>query len=134
MIDRVDPESETVFVSREKDEIKNAPEYDEERGFADEEYRGRLGGYYDVYETTRSRPAPTAGRECPGPRESIARVATILRRGPLAQLVEQGTLNPKVEGSSPSRPMLTAQDRNLRSRFRSRQDPLKLRGSDWGSL
>src|SRR4051812_29712821 len=25
--------------------------------------------------------------------------------GPLAQLVEQGTLNPKVEGSSPSRPM-----------------------------
>jgi hypothetical protein len=26
-------------------------------------------------------------------------------RGPLAQLVEQGTLNPKVEGSSPSRPI-----------------------------
>src|ERR671938_393308 len=26
------------------------------------------------------------------------------RPGPLAQLVEQGTLNPKVEGSSPSRP------------------------------
>ena len=24
--------------------------------------------------------------------------------GPLAQLVEQGTLNPKVEGSNPSRP------------------------------
>ena len=27
-----------------------------------------------------------------------------LARGPLAQLVEQGTLNPKVEGSIPSRP------------------------------
>ena len=27
------------------------------------------------------------------------------RRGPLAQLVEQGTLNPKVEGSNPSRPI-----------------------------
>src|SRR5262245_46209501 len=26
-------------------------------------------------------------------------------RGPLAQLVEQGTLNPKVEGSNPSRPI-----------------------------
>src|SRR5438552_8776143 len=26
--------------------------------------------------------------------------------GPLAQLVEQGTLNPKVEGSNPSRPTL----------------------------
>src|SRR5438445_1726658 len=27
------------------------------------------------------------------------------RPGPLAQLVEQGTLNPKVEGSNPSRPI-----------------------------
>ncbi len=47
LIDRFDPESETVFVSRTKDEIKTAPEYDEERGFADDEYRGDLGGYYD---------------------------------------------------------------------------------------
>ena len=47
VIDRIDPESETVFVSRTKDEIKNAPEYDETRGFADDEYRGQLGGYYD---------------------------------------------------------------------------------------
>ena len=46
VIDRVDPDDETVFVSRTKDEIKGAPEYDEERGFADEEYRGRLGSYY----------------------------------------------------------------------------------------
>jgi hypothetical protein len=29
-------------------------------------------------------------------------------RGPLAQLVEQGTLNPKVEGSNPSRPTATS--------------------------
>ena len=28
--------------------------------------------------------------------------------GPLAQLVEQGTLNPKVEGSNPSRPTFKA--------------------------
>ena len=33
--------------------------------------------------------------------------ATLDNRGPLAQLVEQGTLNPKVEGSSPSRPTLS---------------------------
>ena len=31
--------------------------------------------------------------------------ATLARPGPLAQLVEQGTLNPKVEGSNPSRPI-----------------------------
>ena len=32
-------------------------------------------------------------------------LATIRRRGPLAQLVEQGTLNPKVVGSIPTRPI-----------------------------
>ncbi len=46
VVDRFDPESETVYVSRTKDEIKNAPEYDEELG-RDETYRGELGGYYD---------------------------------------------------------------------------------------
>ena len=47
VVDRVDPDSETIFVSRTKDEIKNAPEYDGERGFADDEYRGQLGSYYE---------------------------------------------------------------------------------------
>jgi len=42
---RVDPESETVFVSRTKDEIKNAPEFDEDFATNDE-YRNRLGEYY----------------------------------------------------------------------------------------
>ncbi len=46
VVDRLDPDSETVFVSRTKDEIKNAPEYDEERSRDDEKYRGELGGYY----------------------------------------------------------------------------------------
>jgi hypothetical protein len=46
LVDRVDPASETAFVSRTKEQIKNAPELDEQRGFADDEYRGRLGDYY----------------------------------------------------------------------------------------
>jgi hypothetical protein len=46
VVDRVDPDTETVFVNRTKDEIKNAPEYDENASRADEEYRARLGGYY----------------------------------------------------------------------------------------
>jgi len=41
----VDPDTETVFVDRTKDEIKNAPEYDEDR-FADQGYRDELGRYY----------------------------------------------------------------------------------------
>ena len=41
------------------------------------------------------------------PTTESTRIAARLRApcGPLAQLVEQGTLNPKVEGSNPSRPM-----------------------------
>ncbi len=45
IIDRVDTADERVFVSRSKDEIKNAPEYDEEMGFS-EDYRSSLGDYY----------------------------------------------------------------------------------------
>jgi hypothetical protein len=46
VVERVDPESETVFVSRTKDEIKNAPEFDPDTGQTDEDYRTRLGEYY----------------------------------------------------------------------------------------
>jgi hypothetical protein len=46
VIERVDLDSETVFVNRTKDEIKNAPEFDPETGLRDDEYRDRLGGYY----------------------------------------------------------------------------------------
>jgi hypothetical protein len=41
----IDLDAETVFVNRTKDEIKNAPEFDEQR-YRDEGYRGELGGYY----------------------------------------------------------------------------------------
>jgi hypothetical protein len=40
----VDFDTETVFVNRTKDEIKNAPEYDEDS----ETYRKDLGKYYGV--------------------------------------------------------------------------------------
>lgn len=41
----VDPDTETVWVNRSKDEIKDAPEFDPER-YRDESYRNSLGGYY----------------------------------------------------------------------------------------
>jgi hypothetical protein len=44
-VDRVDTESETVYVRATKDEIKNAPEYDP-IGLKDEDYRTRIGTYY----------------------------------------------------------------------------------------
>ena len=44
-IDSIDPDSETVFVNRTKDEIKDAPEFDPER-YKDESYRSELGTYY----------------------------------------------------------------------------------------
>jgi hypothetical protein len=41
----VDEQEHRVFVDRTKDEIKNAPEYDE-ASHGDDEYRGQLGSYY----------------------------------------------------------------------------------------
>ena len=41
----VDHEDEKVYVSRAKDQIKEAPEYDDSL-IADDEYRTRLGSYY----------------------------------------------------------------------------------------
>jgi hypothetical protein len=50
VIGRVDLDTETVFVNRTKDQIKNAPEYDEDKNRADDDYRQRyrndLGSYY----------------------------------------------------------------------------------------
>ena len=45
VIDRVDADAETIYVNRTKDEIKDAPEFDESRK-TDEAYRSEIGGYY----------------------------------------------------------------------------------------
>ena len=42
---KVDHDDEKVFVNRTKDQIKNAPEFDDSM-IKDEGYRGRLGSYY----------------------------------------------------------------------------------------
>jgi hypothetical protein len=45
VISRVDHTEETVFVNRTKEQIKNAPEFDEDT-YRDDDYRGGLGIYY----------------------------------------------------------------------------------------
>jgi hypothetical protein len=45
VVQRIDMDSETVFVNLTKEEIKNAPEFDEDT-YRDDEYRTRLGTYY----------------------------------------------------------------------------------------
>ena len=45
VIQSVDHENEKIFVDRTKDEIKDAPEF-EDSFIRDEEYRGQLGSYY----------------------------------------------------------------------------------------
>jgi hypothetical protein len=41
----MDLDTETIFVDRTKDEIKNAPEFDEDR-YHEQSYRSKLGDYY----------------------------------------------------------------------------------------
>jgi hypothetical protein len=45
LIDRIDVDDQRCFVRRTKDEVKNAPEFDEGR-YLDETYRTELGTYY----------------------------------------------------------------------------------------
>ena len=45
-IQRVDHEDEKILVSRTKDQIKNAPEFEEGIAY-DSSYRGRLSSYYE---------------------------------------------------------------------------------------
>jgi len=45
LIREIDPDTESIFVDRTKDEIKNAPEFDEKR-YREQGYRDELGEYY----------------------------------------------------------------------------------------
>jgi hypothetical protein len=45
LIRDIDSDTETIFVNRTKDEIKNAPEFDEQR-YREQGYRDELGKYY----------------------------------------------------------------------------------------
>ena len=45
VIDKVDYDTETVFVNRTKDQIKDAPEFEPEN-YRSESYRSTLGEYY----------------------------------------------------------------------------------------
>jgi hypothetical protein len=46
-IDQIDLNENKVRVAMTKDQIKNSPEFDADRGWQDEAYRTRLDAYYD---------------------------------------------------------------------------------------
>jgi hypothetical protein len=48
VIERIDADAKRIYVDRTKDEIKHAPEYDPS-GYAEQEYRIRLGEYYTPF-------------------------------------------------------------------------------------
>ena len=45
VVTSVDLDEEKIYVDRTKDEIKNSPEFDDDR-FRDEPYRNEIGSYY----------------------------------------------------------------------------------------
>ena len=54
VIGRVDDSAERVFVNRTKDQIKNAPEFDEAT-YKDATYRSNIGAYYTSPTRERTR-------------------------------------------------------------------------------
>ena len=54
VVERIDTAEKKIYVDRTKDQIKNAPEFDERTD--DAQYRGWLGGYYaEPYHTPDTR-------------------------------------------------------------------------------
>jgi hypothetical protein len=53
LIERVDRDDETVYVTRTKDEIENAPEFDKDN-YREADYRSTVGGYYGSTETAEA--------------------------------------------------------------------------------
>jgi hypothetical protein len=47
-IDRIDTDAKRIYVDRTKEELRDAPEYDPS-GYAQQEYRIRLGEYYTPF-------------------------------------------------------------------------------------
>jgi hypothetical protein len=45
VVDRIDSEDETIYVNRTKDQIKDAPEFDEST-YREDAYRTEVGSYY----------------------------------------------------------------------------------------
>jgi hypothetical protein len=45
VVRRIDDDAKVVYVNRTKDQVKNAPEFDDTL-VGDDSYRGRLGSYY----------------------------------------------------------------------------------------
>jgi Protein of unknown function (DUF2795) len=61
VVERIDTAEEKVFVSRSRDEIKNAPEYDPEYGVS-EPFRQRIGSYYAAQDVGMRRAARTQAK------------------------------------------------------------------------
>src|SRR5262249_19537020 len=56
VVSKVDQTDETVYVARTKDEIKHAPEFDDDALTSDAAFRMRVGSYYGGNGEDRSRP------------------------------------------------------------------------------
>ena len=54
MIDRIDVDERKIYVQRTKDEIKNAPEFDDQRFHDDPQYREQFSGYYTALSSGRT--------------------------------------------------------------------------------
>ena len=60
VVERVDPDEKKVFVSLTKDQIKNAPDYDEERHRGDERgHHDENAAYYEEQARGRATADPT---------------------------------------------------------------------------
>jgi hypothetical protein len=61
LVERVDRDQETLWVSRSKDEIEHAPEFDKNT-YREDDYRSAVGGYYGSQQPADTDEEPVADR------------------------------------------------------------------------
>lgn len=130
MVDRIDTAGRTVFVDRSREEIKNAPEYDRERGATDA-YRQRVGSYYSAPDV--GAPSSPPKQRMTSRKRSTSRKTSSSARGKGQSSFTRGRRGRTSRGSQgrateePTRDQLYAQAKRLGIEGRSKMNKAQLK-------
>ena len=126
VVDRVDTADEKVFVNRTRDEIKNAPEYDEQFGATDR-YRQQVGSYYSARPTAAQPIGGTRGQRRSAPKRQEARQKTSQRSASASARSRSRGRGQTRTSDEPTKDELYAQAKRLGIEGRSKMNKAELK-------
>jgi hypothetical protein len=130
VVDRIDTAERKVFVAPSREEIKNAPEYDRERGATDT-YRQRVGSYYAADVGTPRPERPPARQRASRRRATPRKTSSSARgKGRSASARGRGRTGRGTQGRAtdePTRDQLYEQAKRLGIEGRSKMNKTQLK-------